>query len=133
MKKLPTGVLVLSILATFVGIMDLLYGLRMMGVVTFGPVESGNGVFLSGVLTFVVGLIWLGVGGALAALKPWGLMFVQIMAIFGLINAVFVMFGDRQYRDGPGTDDPAGLRVLVLEPPRDRGALRELREPLTGS
>ena len=93
MSKLPTGVLVLAVLATFIGIMDLLWGLRMMGVVTFGPVESGNGVFLSGVLTFVVGLIWLGVAGALTALKPWGLMFVQIMAIFGLIEAVFAMFG----------------------------------------
>ena len=132
MKKLPTGVLVLSILATFVGIMDLLYGLRMMGAVTFGPVESGNGAFLAGVLTFIVGLIWLGVGGALAALKPWGLMFVQIMAIFGLINAVFVMFGT-SFESGLALDDPAGLRVLVLEPPRDRGALRELRERLIGS
>lgn len=102
MKKLPTGVIVLSVLATFVGIMDLLWGLRMMGVVAFGPVESGNGVFLSGVLTFVVGLIWLGVAGALTALKPWGLMFVQIMAIFGLINAVFVMFGTGSLTTGLG-------------------------------
>jgi hypothetical protein len=102
MKKLPTGVIVLSVLATFVGIMDLLWGLRMMGVVTFGPVESGNGVFLSGVLTFVVGLIWLGVAGALTALKPWGLMFVQIMAIFGLINAVFAMFGTGSIATGIG-------------------------------
>jgi hypothetical protein len=102
MKKLPTGVIVLSVLATFVGIMDLLWGLRMMGVVAFGPVDSGNGVFLSGVLTFVVGLIWLGVAGALTALKPWGLMFVQIMAIFGLINAVFAMFASGQIATGIG-------------------------------
>lgn len=105
MKKLPTGVIVLAVLATFVGIMDLLWGLRMMGVVTFGPVESGNGVFLSGLLTFVVGLIWLGVAGALTSLKPWGLMFVQIMAIFGLINAVFVMFG---------TGFESGLALMIL-------------------
>lgn len=102
MKRLPTGVIVLAVLATFVGIMDLLWGLRMMGVVTFGPVESGNGVFLSGLLTFVVGLIWLGVAGALTSLKPWGLMFVQIMAIFGLINAVFVMFGTGSFATGIG-------------------------------
>ena len=102
MSKLPTGVIVLAVLATFVGIMDLLWGLRMMGVVTFGPVESGNGVFLSGLLTFIVGLIWLGVGGALTSLKPWGLMFVQIMAIFGLINAVFAMFGTGSIATGIG-------------------------------
>jgi hypothetical protein len=102
MKRLPTGVIVLAVLATFVGIMDLLWGLRMMGVVTFGPVESGNGVFLSGLLTFVVGLIWLGVAGALTSLKPWGLMFVQIMAIFGLINAVFAMFGTGSIATGIG-------------------------------
>ncbi len=102
MSRLPTGVLVLAVLATFVGIMDLLWGLRMMGIVTFGPVESGSGVFLSGLLTFIVGLIWLGVAGALTSLKPWGLMFIQIMAIFGLINAVFAMFATGSIATGIG-------------------------------
>lgn len=92
MTKVPTGVLVLSVLATFAGIMNLIWGLRMMGVVTFGPVESGNGVWLAGLFTFIVGLIYLGVGGALMALRPWALMFAQIMAIFGIVSAVFAMF-----------------------------------------
>lgn len=100
--KTPIGVIILSVLATFAGIMNLLWGLRMMGVVTFGPVESGNGVFLSGLLTFIVGLIWLGVGGALFSMKAWGLMFCQIIAIFGLINAVFILFGTGNWETAVG-------------------------------
>ncbi|MFN8622363.1 MAG: hypothetical protein U0869_16645 [Chloroflexota bacterium] len=102
MKKTPMGVIILSLLATFAGIMNLLWGIRMMGIVTFGPVESGNGVFLSGLLTFVVGLIWLSVGGALFAMKSWSLMFCQIIAIFGLINAAFILFGTGSLASGIG-------------------------------
>jgi hypothetical protein len=102
MRRTPIGVIILSVLATFAGIMDLLYGLRMMGIVTFGPVEAGNGVWLSGLLTFIVGLIWLSVGGALYAMRSWALMFCQIIAIFGLINAVFILFGTGVWQSALG-------------------------------
>jgi len=68
----------------------------LMGVVTWGPVESGNGVWLSGLLTLIVGLIYWSVGGALITLKPWALMFCQIIAIFGLVAAMFTMFSSLQ-------------------------------------
>ncbi len=97
----PLGVMVLSILATMAGILYLIAGLRMMGIVTFGPLESGDGVWLAGLLTFVVGIIWVGVGGALWALQPWGLMFAQIMAVFALMSAVFsIFFASFQYGVG---------------------------------
>ena len=88
----PLGVMILGVLATLVGVMYVIGGFRLMGIVTFGPVESGNGVWFSGLLTLIVGVIWLGVGGALFSLQPWGLLFVEIMAIFALIEAVFVLF-----------------------------------------
>ena len=88
----PLGVMILGVLATLVGVMYVIGGFRLMNIVTFGPVESGNGVWFSGLLTLIVGIIWLGVGGALFSLQPWGLLFVEIMAIFALIEAVFVMF-----------------------------------------
>ena len=88
----PLGVIVLGVLATLVGVMYVIGGFRLMNIVTFGPVESGNGVWFSGLLTLIVGIIWLGVGGALFSLQPWGLLFVEIMAIFALIEAVFVLF-----------------------------------------
>ncbi len=91
--KRPIGVMIFAFLAFMAGIVYMIGGLRLMNVVTFGPVESGNGVWLSGLLTLIVGVIWWSVGGALLSLKPWALMFAQIMAVFGLVNAVFVMIG----------------------------------------
>ena len=88
----PLGVMILGVLATLVGVMYVIGGFRLMGIVTFGPVESGNGVWFSGLLTLIVGVIWLGVGGALFSLQAWGLLFVEIMAIFALLSAVFDMF-----------------------------------------
>jgi hypothetical protein len=83
--------MVLGILATMAGILYLFAGLRMMNIVVFGPMELGDGVWLAGLLTFIVGVIWVGVGGALWALQPWGLMFAQIMAVFSLMSAVFTI------------------------------------------
>jgi hypothetical protein len=107
----PLGVMVLGVLATLVGVMYLFGGLRLMNVVTFGPVESGNGVWFSGLLTLIVGVIWLGVGGALFSLQPWGLLFVEIMAIFALMEAVFTMFGGASLNTGLGL---VLLPLLVL-------------------
>ncbi len=104
----PLGVMVLGVLATLVGVMYLFGGLRLMNIVTFGPVESGNGVWFSGLLTLIVGVIWLGVGGALFSLQPWGLLFVEIMAIFALIEATFAWFAGASLQTG------LGLFVLPL-------------------
>jgi hypothetical protein len=102
----PLGVMILGVLAALVGVMYIFAGLRLMGIVTFGPVESGNGVWFSGLLTLIVGFIWWGVGGALFSLQPWGLLFVEIMAIFALIEAVFVWFS--------GGSQNTGLGLFVL-------------------
>ena len=104
MQKLPLGVIILAVLAFMAGIINIIGGFRLMGVVTFGPLESGNGVWLSGLLTLIVGLIYWSVGGALISLKPWALMFCQIIAIFGLVAAMFTMFSDFQ----------AGLTQAIL-------------------
>ena len=98
----PLGVMVLGVLSTLVGVMYLFAGLRLMNIVTFGPVESGNGVWFSGLLTLIVGVIWLGVGSSLFSLQPWGLLFVEIMAIFALIEAVFVWFAGGSQNTGLG-------------------------------
>jgi hypothetical protein len=100
--KTPLGVIILAVIALMLGVMNTIWGLRLMGIVTFGPVESGNGVWLSGLFTLIVGLIYYSVGFALLSLKPWALMFTQIMAIFGLVNAVFAMFATGSLSTGLG-------------------------------
>ena len=96
----PIGVIVLAVLAVLAGVVYLIGGLRLMGIVTFGPLESGSGIWLSGLFTFIVGLIWLSVGFALWSLRAWALLFVEIIAVFGLINAVFVLFATGSLSDG---------------------------------
>lgn len=102
MLNRPLGVLILSVLATLAGFLYLLAGIQLMGIVTFGPAESGNGVWISGLFTFIVGLIWLGVGGALWSLQAWGLLFTEIMAVFALISGVFTLFAGASVNRGLG-------------------------------
>jgi hypothetical protein len=104
-------VLILSVLAFMAGVLYLIAGIQLMGIVTFGPVESGNGVWISGLLTFVVGVIWIAAAVALYGLQPWALMFAQIMAVFSLLSAVFSMFMMDNWRWGLGQ---AILAVVVL-------------------
>jgi hypothetical protein len=107
----PIGVIVLAVLAIMAGVLYLFEGFRLMNIVTFGPIPSGNGVWLSGLFTVIVGVIWLAVGFALWSLQPWGLLFVEIMAIFGLVNAVFILFATGSLQDGIGA---AILPAIVL-------------------
>jgi hypothetical protein len=108
------GVLILAVLAVMAGVLYLIAGVQLMGIVTFGPVEVGNGVFLAGLLTFVVGVIWIGAGTALYGLQPWALMFAQIMCVFSLMSAVFSMFAMTESRWGLGQAILAGVLLWYL-------------------
>lgn len=91
MGKRPFGVLILGALAIAIAIVRLLLGLQLLGVTIFGEAQfEGSGVFWTGLLTFVVGLIFLGVGWALWSMRPWALIFTMTMAVFGLVDAMFV-------------------------------------------
>jgi hypothetical protein len=91
MEKRPFGVLVLGALAIGIAIVRLLLGLQLLGVSIFGDtLYEGNGVIWTGVLTIVIALIYLGVGWALWSMRPWALIFTMIMAVFGLVDAMFV-------------------------------------------
>ena len=110
----PLGILILAALAFLAGILYIFAGIQLMGIVTFGPVESGNGVWFSGLLTFIVGVIWVAAGTALYGLQPWALMFAQIMAVFSLISAVFAMFAMVEWRWGLGEAILAGVILWYL-------------------
>lgn len=91
-NKRPFGVLILGALAIAIAIVRLLVGLQMLGVGVFGDdAWDGTGVIWVGIMTVVVGLIYLGVGWALWSMRPWALIFAMIMAVFGLVDAMFVL------------------------------------------
>jgi hypothetical protein len=92
MGNRPFGVLVLGALAIAIAIVRLLVGLQLLGVGIFGDdAWDGTGVVWVGLVTLVVGLIYLGVGWALWSMRPWALIFTMIMAVFGLVDAMFVL------------------------------------------
>ena len=87
----PFGVLVLGALSIAIAVVRLLIGAQLLGVVVFGPVPTGTGIGVAGILALIVGAIYLAVGWALWSLRPWALVFTMIMAVFGLVDAMFVL------------------------------------------
>ena len=91
MQGRPFGVLILGALAIAIAVVRLLLGFQLLGIAVFGDViYDGSGVFWTGLLTTIVGIIYLGVGWALWSMRPWALAFTMIMAVFGLVDAMFV-------------------------------------------
>jgi hypothetical protein len=82
---------VLGALAIAIAVVRLVIGAQLLGVAIFGPVPTGAGIGWAGILTLVVGIIYLAVGWALWSLRPWALVFTMIMAVFGLVDAMFVL------------------------------------------
>ena len=91
-NRRPFGVLVLGALAIAIAVVRLLVGLQLLGVGIFGDDKwDGSGVIWVGIMILVVGLIYLAVGWALWSMRPWALLFTMIMAVFGLVDAMFVL------------------------------------------
>ena len=91
-NKRPFGVLVLGALAIAIAVVRLLVGLQLLGVAIFGDdAWDGTGVVWVGIMTVVVGLIYLAVGWSLWSMRQWALLFTMIMAVFGLVDAMFVL------------------------------------------
>lgn len=101
-KKMPMGIVVLSLLATFAGIVTLVWGARLLGWLVFGAPEIGDGTALAGIASIVSGAILLAAAGALAAYRPWALLLTQIVAIVGVLNAVFTIFATGTLASGIG-------------------------------
>lgn len=101
-KKMPMGIVVLSLLATFSGIAAVVWGARLLGFIVLGPVETGNGTVLAGVASIAVGAVLLAAAGALAAYRPWALALTQILAVVGVLNAVFTIFATGSLGSGIG-------------------------------
>jgi hypothetical protein len=100
MLRPPVGVALLGFVALMAGFAYTLVGLRYLGAVTFGPVSVGSGLVLWGGLTLIVGIMFFAAAFALWATQPWGWLFAHYLALFGLIEAVFVMIANNSLTDG---------------------------------
>jgi len=111
MPNRPFGVLVLGALAIAIAVVRLVIAFQLIIGGIFGDVPAGSGVLWAGLLTLVVGLIYLGVGWALWSMRPWALIFTMIMAVFGLVDAMFVFIATNSIAYGIAA---AAIPALLL-------------------
>ena len=100
MLRPPVGVALLGFLALMAGFAYTVMGLRLSGYVVFGPGSIGSGTLLWGLITLGCGIAFIVVAFSLWATQPWGWLFAQILAIFGLLDAFFVMIANNSLTDG---------------------------------
>jgi hypothetical protein len=100
MLRPPVGVALLGFVALMAGFAYSIMGLRYAGYVAFGRGELGDGLFLWGILTLIVGIAFFAAAFALWSTQPWGWLFAHYLAIFGLLEAFFVMIANNSFTDG---------------------------------
>jgi cytochrome c oxidase subunit IV len=100
MLRPPVGVALLGFVALLAGFAFLIVGFRYAAFVVFGRGDLGDGLFLWGVLAIISGLLFIAAAFSLWATQPWGWLFAHYLALFGLIEAVFVMIANNSLTDG---------------------------------
>ena len=107
----PVGVVLLGVLALFNGIGGLITGAQLMGIVTFGPVQTGSGVFITGLIAFVYGVLFIALAYAAWTLRAWAWLAGMLLSVLGLFNAVLVLFATGSVAHGLAV---AILPALIL-------------------
>jgi hypothetical protein len=100
MLRPPVGVALLGFVALMAGFAYSIMGLRYSGYVVFGRGDIGDGLLLWGLLTLLVGILFFAAAFALWSTQPWGWLFAHYLAIFGLLEAFFVMIANNSFTDG---------------------------------
>ncbi len=91
--KRPFGVTLLAIIFAAAGLTYMMLGFQMTTAVTFGPLQTGSGTWIWGWLIVLTGLAFWAGGLAAWRLQPWGWMLGQILAILGIVEAIFALLG----------------------------------------
>ena len=107
----PAGVAILGALALFNGVGGLIVGLRYTGIVAFGPLQTGSGVFLMGVIAIVYGVLYLALAYAAWTLRTWAWLAGMLLGALGIFNAVLVLLATGDLASGVAV---ALLPALVL-------------------
>ncbi len=108
--KRPIGVTLLGILFLAAGISYILLGFQMTTLVSFGPLQMGSGVWAYGWLVILTGVAFAAAGFACWSLQSWAWLFGQILAVFGLVEAVLVWLSTGDF----GAGVAAGLFPLLV-------------------
>ena len=91
--KRPIGITILAIIFAAAGLSYMMLGFQMTTAVTFGPIPTGTGTWIWGWLIVLTGLAFWAGGLAAWRLLPWGWMLGHILAILGILEAIFALLG----------------------------------------
>jgi len=91
--KRPIGISILAIIFAAAGLSYMVLGFQMTSSVTFGPVPTGTGTWIWGWLVVLTGLVFWAGGLAAWRLDAWGWMLGHIVAIIGILEAIFALLG----------------------------------------
>jgi len=111
MGRTPVGVAIIGFFVLMAGVAHVFAGLTLTGYVVFWDGTIGSGLFLWGVLTGLVGLLFIACAVALWWKLSWAWMFTNFVAVLGLVDAVFVLFASHDVSEGLAV---AILPVVVL-------------------
>lgn len=109
MSKKPVGATILAVLAAIAAGVSLYHALQYFGLI---PVVIGRFSFpiqnFWGALVFSFNtLLWALVSWGLFSFKPWAWLFTLVMAVLGLLSAIFGLVG--------GSDLSAMLPALLID------------------
>lgn len=125
MPNRPFGVLVIGALAIAIAVVKLVIAFQLLFGGIFGGVPSGSGVLWAGLMALVVGIIYLGVGWAMWSMRPWALVFTTIMAVFGLVDAMFVLIATNSIAYGIAAAAIPAVLLWYVSREDVRGAFAE--------
>jgi hypothetical protein len=91
--KRPFGITILAIIFAAAGLSYMMLGFQMTTSVTFGPIPSGTGTWFWGWIIVLTGLAFWAGGLAAWRLEPWGWFLGHVLAIIGIIEAIFALLG----------------------------------------
>ena len=91
--KRPFGITILAIMFAVAGLSYMMVGFQLTTAVTFGPLPTGQGTWIWGWLIVLTGLAFWAGGLAAWRLQPYGWLLGHILAIFGLLEAIFALLG----------------------------------------
>jgi hypothetical protein len=91
--KRPIGITILAIIFLAAGLSYMMLGFQMTTSVTFGPIPTGTGTWFWGWIVVITGLAFWAGGLAAWRLQPWGWTLGNILAIIGVLEAIFALLG----------------------------------------
>jgi hypothetical protein len=109
MSKQPVGVTILGVLAAVAAGVSLYHALQFLGVLPamLGPFQFFGQNFWGAMVFGFNALLWAVIAWGLLSLKPWAWLFTIVVAVLGLLSAVFGLLG--------GSEFSAMLPALVID------------------